>query len=81
MIFKRAKRLSRFDAKSRLKSVIGSDRSLLSEDKSFEKFKKDIYAVISQYQDISQNAEITFNRPQKSVCILNAKIAFCTKEN
>ena len=75
LFFAGTKRQSVTEAKNRLKSVIKSDRINLSENKTLEKMKKEVSAVLLKYCNGSESPpRVSVACTQDAVYILSATI-------
>ncbi len=73
-IFSRRKAESVTKAKERLQSVIRNDRINTVDDKTMDKIRKDITAVLLKYVKDSENLCVTVSVGQAEGVILNATV-------
>lgn len=79
--FKKIYNTSVTDAKNRLKSVIKNDRINVSCDRTIEKMKKEVSAVLMKYASKASGApQVSVTYGQGSVCVLAATVSV-EKEN
>ena len=71
-IFKKISSQSVKDAKNRLKSVINNDRINVSQNKTLEKIRKEVTAVLLKYSK-EQTTEVSVSCPEGATYVLAAQ--------
>lgn len=79
--FKKISHSSVTDAKNRLKSVIKNDRMNVSLDRTVEKMRKEVSAVLAKYMNKTAGTpQVSVTWQGGAVCVLSATVAI-EKEN